>query len=464
MKTMKRISSLLLALCLVFCLFSFVSCNNNSEGNTGNSQNAETQNAIDIKEYVIVVPTEASTTLRYAASNLALLVNQKFGVTLSVVNDSTAPVSKEILIGDTNREESKTSASLGQMQYLVLFKNEKIVLKGNGIYVGAACGDFINKYAKINAGSTVVDITSVPRGETLLTYSPATTAKSVIFMIGDGMGDNHILMSEANGLDGFAAKEFPFIGQSITRSQSVINKDAAYTDSAASGTAMSTGYKTINGFIGLDKNGNSVPNVRELAYMAGAKTGVITTDVITGATPTAYLCHCESRHDEASLQSQINELIAQGKVDYCSGSVDNNLTTEVANALALLSKNSSSFFLMVEEGYIDKFSHSNDHEDVIDCVIRFDDSIEYATQYALCHPDVALIVTADHETGKLLPGPTALGYGFRTSNHTNINVPIFAIGAGTGVFSGKTIENIELAKFCASVYSNETFGQTEPIE
>lgn len=480
MTAFKKISSLILALCLVFCLFSFVSCNDNTGDNGGASSNNQTSNnnqasnndqaseetgkIIDLSEYVVVIPDNSSTTVDYAAQNFVSLVEEKTGAALKIVEDSVAPVQKEILIGNTNREESKTQSTLEKMQYLLFVRNEKIVIQGSGIYIGAACGDFLNKYVNATQGSPKIDIASVPSSETVLTYTPKETAKSVIFMIGDGMGFNHILLTEEQGLDGFVAKEFPFAGESITRSQSVIDGDKPYTDSAASATAMSTGYKTINGYIGVDKEGNYIPNVRELAHSVGAKTGVITTDVITGATPSAYMCHVNSRYAEEELQGQIDALIADKKIDYCAGSVGDNLTTDVKNALTTLSKNNSSFFLMVEEGMIDKASHSNKYEDMMSYVRRFDDTIEYATQFALCHPDVALIVTADHETGKLLPGPTDYGYGFRTKDHTNVNVGIFAIGAGTSVFADVEVENIVLAKFCASVYSSDPFGQTEPIE
>ena len=207
-------------------------------------------------------------------------------------------------------------------------------------------------------GFRIIDVTNVPTEETVLTYTPAEQAKSVIFMIGDGMGENHILMAEGNGLDGFAAKEFPFSGWSVTRSLSVINKESAATDSAASGTAMSTGYKTVNGYIGIDKDGQPILNVRELAAMSGARTGVITTDVITGATPTAYMCHQLSRNDTDELAAQIDELVANKKIDYCKGDVSDALTDELKVSLKTLSAGGSTFFLMLEEGKIDKASHS----------------------------------------------------------------------------------------------------------
>lgn len=448
---MKRILSLVLTFILLFTLFSFVGCKD------------EYEREIDIADYVVVIPTEATTTERYAAENFVSLVKSKIGVALSIVNDSCPEAEREFLIGSTSRSESKTISPLNKGEYLLFARNKKIVMQGNGIYVGASCGNFINEFAIIKDGSTVLDITSVPKQEKVFTYSAKQKATSVIFMIGDGMGENHISMAEYKGLNEFVAREFLYGGTSITRSQSVINKEAEYTDSAASATAMATGYKTLNRYIGIDKNGASLLNVRELAHSFGAKTGIITTDVITGATPSSYMCHHNERDDAEILQAQIDALVNEKKIDYCSGSVGNELTTEVKNALSLFSS-SESFFLMVEEGLIDKASHSKKQADAIEYVKRFDDAIEYATQFALCHPEVALIVTADHETGKLTKSTSKYGYSFLSYNHTNKDVPIFALGAGTSIFDGSRIENIELAKFCASAYTTEAFGQAEPID
>ena len=449
MKIFKRLLVILTVICVCFSLLFVFSCENEDSGNT-----------IDISSYVIVVPENASTSVKYASENLASLINEKIGITLDIVDDSSAEVENEILIGATNRDESSVSAVLDGAQYLLFEKNGKIVMQGNGIYVGAACGAFINEYADLN-GSAEIDISRVPTSESVLTYTPCETAKSVIFMIGDGMGKVHVEMAEENGLDGFVGKEFLTIGTAITRSQSVLNGEASYTDSAASGTALSTGYKTINGYVGIDKDQNVLLNVRELAHSMGAGTGVITTDVITGATPSSFMCHHSSRDDSEVLQEQIDALIEGGKIDYCKGDVGNSLTNEIKSALNLLVKDDS-FFLMVEEGLIDKASHNKDAENAIKYVIRFDDAIEYATQFALCHPDVALIVTADHETGKLTKNPLKENdFRFLSYQHTNVDVGVYALGAGVSIFNEQRVENIELAKFCASVYSNEKFGQDE---
>ena len=404
----------------------------------------------EIDDFQIVIPENADLSTKYAAENLATMLSER-GSGVEIVTDSTKEARFEILIGDTNREESKTESELSDGQYLIFAKNKKIVIKGYGIYVGAGVHALVNEYD--------LKISDLPTEESPKNFVFPEKYDSVIFMIGDGMGENHIKMAERNGMPTFIARSFIATGKSVTRSQSVINKEASFTDSAASGTAMATGYKTLNDYIGVDPNGNPLQNIRELAFSLGAKTAVVTTDKITGATPSAYMCHNISRENTEELQTEIDALISDGKIDYVAGSVDNNLTSEVKNALSTLSKDASSFFIMVEEGQIDKRSHNKDQAGAIEMVKRFNDAIAYATQFTLCHPDTLLIVTADHETGKLTDSKyNEYGYLFHGYNHTNVDVPFFMLGAGASAYDGQTLENIELAKICASAYTTEPFG------
>ena len=423
---------------LLLCIFIFASC------------------GVDLEDYQIVIPENATLTEQYAAENLSNLLNEKFGVALKTVKDTEKEQKNEILIGETNRDESKTNTSLDKMQFLLFKEGSKIVIKGDGIYVGAGCGALANEYTNNDSGR--INFDSVPKKEAAYTYKAEANHKNVIFMIGDGMGDNHILLGETKHNFSFAAREFPSIGKSVTRSQTVIEGLGAYTDSAASGTAMSTGYKTYNAYIGLDKDGNFIPNVRELAFSIGAKTAVLTTDLITGATPSAYMCHSSSRANTEELQAQIDTLIAEKKIDFCKGEVSDSLVNEVKSALDLISKDNSRFFTMIEESDIDKGSHAKDEVKVAYSVARFNNAIEYATQFTLMHPDTALIVTADHETGKLSHANGL--FLFRSDDHTNVNVSFFAIGAGTEELNGKTVENVELAKFVAGAYTSEEFGMS----
>jgi len=71
-------------------------------------------------------------------------------------------------------------------------------------------------------------------------------------------------------------------------------------------------------------------------------------------------------------------------------------------AIDILSKNSDGFFLMVEGGHIDMASHSNDATNAISDTPGFDEAVEVAKQFASKANDTLIIVTADHETGRMV--------------------------------------------------------------
>jgi len=74
-----------------------------------------------------------------------------------------------------------------------------------------------------------------------------------------------------------------------------------------------------------------------------------------------------------------------------------DLTEQVGAALEVLSKNSSGFFLMVESGMIDKYTHLLDMERAVYDTIMLDKAVRLARDWAAAHGDDTLIlVIADH--------------------------------------------------------------------
>ena len=414
---------------------------------------------VDIRNYSIVVPSlnpsEDDLYAYYTALNIGDYLEARLGVELKIVDDNKDEAEYEILVGETNRVESSTKVTLAQGQYVLAKKDTKLVLRGNGIYVAAGMGEIVSNY--LSGKSKKVNITDLPTSDTAKNYTAPTQIKNVILMIGDGMGHNQINAALTTRLNSFAAQSFTSTGKSVTRSISVINGESTYTDSAAGGTALSTGYKTINGYLGKDANGNNLINIRELADSYGAKTAVVTTDAITGATPGAFLAHNISRENTEEIQESIDKLIANGKVEYCEGAVDNDLTVHTRNALNTIAYSGSPFFMMVEEGHIDKNCHSNKMEATLDTVVRFNDSIIYAATFSLVNADTILIVTADHETGGLVEDSSAeTGYSFTSKNHTNADVPIYVLGSD--MFNGQRVENVEIPKYMATFFDSKSFG------
>ena len=133
---------------------------------------------------------------------------------------------------------------------------------------------------------------------------------NVIFFIGDGTGLPQISAGNYVNDNHTAFEDFQYIGLSKTHSY-----DNLVTDSAASGTAMSSGIKTRNFVVGLDENKNPIPNILELCQSNGYKTALIVTSTIVHATPAAFFAKISSRYkyEEIALQ------LTKSEVDYFMG-------------------------------------------------------------------------------------------------------------------------------------------------
>ncbi len=398
--------------------------------------------------YSVVIPEEATAYEIYTAEFLINHIYQTVGYRLELVEDSEEESDYEILIGATNRSASVQAGevSLGETEYIFGMVDKKLVIAGDGYLVAGGAGELINKHIVVQ--SEGADINLEIGSELQPKELVFEEAKSVILMIGDGMGFNQVKITELDGLGQFSASFLPNKGSMTT-----VNVFGGVTDSAAAGTALATGYKTANSRLGLDKDENVVENVRELAERKGGMTGVITTDYIHGATPGAFLVHHRDRANSTVIKEQIEEL----NVDYLGGYVGNNLLKSTKECLALLSEGDF-FFLMIEESEIDPAGHANNHDWVIRSVKRFDESIIYAMVFTVINPETVLIVTADHETGGLTERDNG-SFEFTTGGHSSAPVPVYAIGKGTEMFDDTEVDNTDVAKFIASVYGETNFGQ-----
>lgn len=73
-----------------------------------------------------------------------------------------------------------------------------------------------------------------------------------------------------------------------------------------------------------------------------------------------------------------------------------DLTESFDAAVKVLEKNDKGFFLMLEAGLVDKYSHPLDWTRSVGDTIAFDRVVERAKAYCEKHPDTLLIVTGDH--------------------------------------------------------------------
>lgn len=126
--------------------------------------------------------------------------------------------------------------------------------------------------------------------------------KNVIYLIGDGMGFgavSSLLLSE-DGATGF--EQAPVIGLSETCSA-----NNYVTDSAAGGTALATGTRTNNGFVGADPEGNQLTSILRKAQTMGKKTGIVVNTTLTEATPASFYAGVTSRRMVFDIAKQFTE-------------------------------------------------------------------------------------------------------------------------------------------------------------
>lgn len=142
----------------------------------------------------------------------------------------------------------------------------------------------------------------------LCNLNAAPKAKYVFYFIGDGMGVNHVNVTEmymsaihdSIGVENLLMTQFPVVGVATTYS-----KSSPVTDSAASGTALATGVKTYNGAIGVNSDTLPVYSVAVAAQKAGRKVGIITSVSIDHATPASFYAHQSHRKKYYEIASEI---------------------------------------------------------------------------------------------------------------------------------------------------------------
>lgn len=154
-------------------------------------------------------------------------------------------------------------------------------------------------------------------------YSPtyasdkkSESVKNIILLIGDGNGLSQISAAALANGGNLTLTQLKSIG--LVKTQSA---DDFTTDSAAGATAIATGYKTNNRFIGVDPEGKNIQNITEILADIGFNNGFITTDYITGATPAAFYGHQQDRDLEKELlgdllESKLSLFVGNGHVNY----------------------------------------------------------------------------------------------------------------------------------------------------
>lgn len=282
----------------------------------------------------------------------------------------------------------------------------------------------------------------------------------IFYFIGDGMGVSPVMTAETYNREVLRSEkpllmmQFPVVSWCMTYSAS-----SSITDSAAAGTALSTGTKTTNNMLGMAPDSTAVVSIARELKDAGWGVGVVTTVAPDDATPGAFYAHVASRKQYYDIDIQAAECgydfiagadlrgkekmqpgqpdpeavmaehgvqIVRGpegikeinsdrvlllnteghhawNVGYTIDSIAGILTLPLITEACLshLEKQSPErFFMMVEGGNIDHALHANDGGAAVKEILNFNQALKIAYDFYLAHPDETLIVvTADHDTG-----------------------------------------------------------------
>jgi alkaline phosphatase len=301
-------------------------------------------------------------------------------------------------------------------------------------------------------------------------------SQNIILMVGDGNGLGHITAAYTHQFGNINLAKSKHVGLIHTSSYNDLT-----TDSAAGGSALACGQKTNNRHIGVNYIGQKMENFLEKLPKTYNKV-ILTTDEVTGATPSAFYAHVKERDDTKNIisdlvKSDINLIVGAGKRHFTDfdekvhsnivlhskvpdnfinkkvniAALENNelpyfnqgrgdfLTQSFTTITAQLERDTKPFFLVVENSHIDNSGHHNSAKDAISEVLDFDRCVGQAIEFVKKNPNTTLIVLADHETGGItLPhgNSTQMEFSFSTDDHTFLMVPVFAWGNNASIFQG----------------------------
>ena len=270
--------------------------------------------------------------------------------------------------------------------------------------------------------------------------STVDRAANVILFIGDGMGTEHVKAARYYKGAPLCFEDFPHFALVDTDSLDGL------TDSAAGATAIATGTRVGMGTYG-DRSDGQRPTVLEYFQSKGKRTGLVTTDYMTAATPAAFATHAFDRYDgeqiaedylvtirpnvllggggemldpgvalaagfvvvtnatelaeiDPTVVTYLSGQFGEGQMEYELEGVGDqpHLGEMTAAALTVLERNASGFFLMVEGANIDHAAHDYDLARMVHEVLALDAAVQTALDWAGSRTDTLVVVTADHET------------------------------------------------------------------
>ncbi|MCX7641539.1 MAG: alkaline phosphatase [Elusimicrobiales bacterium] len=306
--------------------------------------------------------------------------------------------------------------------------------------------------------------------------------KDIIILIADGMGINSMSfgdllwnMEEFKNFSDFGiVKPYP------------VNSKYYITDSAAAGTAIACGKKTLNGRICIDEKGNRLESIAYRAKKNRKSVGIITNTRITHATPAVFYAN----HIDREMENEIAHFIPKSNFDLFIGGgwkyinlveeelfkngyeivrkkedidinvnkiigifSDSHMSYEIDRkdsepslsylvdfSLRFLSKNKKGFLMIVESGRIDHCEHDNDIVCLAYEMKELKEVMKVIFNYVSKNRDSLFVMLSDHSNGGLSLG--------RDANEVLNIEPIKNAKSSAFVFSKETekVEDYDLFK------------------
>lgn len=344
--------------------------------------------------------------------------------------------------------------------------------------------------------------------------------KNIIFIIGDGMGlgARQLASLRCHGRQGALCMDaMPHAALVTTHSANSSVTDSTAAGTALS-TGFKTNNKVL-GMAVYEEDGvrktNSVPSIAKLAHDAGRKVGLLTSDYMAAATPAAFYAHQPDRgmtdeivadlsksgyeifyannatypnfeKNETLGENLVESMTARGyaftrthgdfiravrdgvKVvghvphdDFGLAAGDARILRDALMAtLEAFDGHEEGFFIMAESMNPDHGGHGHEGENALELdtlgTIQCDWMAHAALEYAARHRDTLVIVTADHETGRIF---AARGYADEEPSayhgsgaHTEMPVPLTAYGPGSELFTG-VIDNTDIPRLIAFLWN-----------
>lgn|GEM_PF-7135199 len=258
--------------------------------------------------------------------------------------------------------------------------------------------------------------------------------RNLIYLIPSGMGFSHLTLMKYVSLKLPSLFMFENVGFVETNSA-----NSYLTDQAAAGTALATGFKTLNGFMGLDSLGHPVNNILESALIQGKSIGLVTDSGLLDPLIASFYAHTKSLSDPQNtflkflekgpdvVLGKIDDEVFQGikpklspdftlirsedellrmepwRIKKLLGLYPQNgsvaISEMIDKSFEVLKRNSEGFVLVVVYKEIEESSFKNDISSLLNAFKELNSIVKKTLAFCEANEDTLLVIVSPYEVG-----------------------------------------------------------------